>query len=508
MKWELTMRLFLSVFFIYFVSAITVKKPHLDAHWYAQTQDALELELEQLNKQAQHFFKAHLDAMQIKAIIVPHAGYSYSGAVAASVYRLLNKKQIKKVIIIAPDHHVSFEGVGLPAFDAFQTPLGTLSINTRVVHQLEKQSFFKKTKAFEHEHSIEVQLPMIQHFLAPDIMVLPLLVGTLTCEQAVQVAQVLKTLIDDKTVVIISSDFIHYGKQYRFTPFKDHFFYRIRALDSQAVELISQGTCEQFADFEKKTHATICGFYPFLIFLALKELNSFGSIEPRLIAYARSDIQRTQKENTVSYVGMLFTQEKLAPLPIEYQLTQQEQRGLFQESQDILTHLFDKKIGEELFYPIKSWGVQQAHGAFVTLKKNNELRGCIGRVSTTEPLYKTIADLTRESALHDTRFLPVTKAEIPTLNLSLSILSPTHLVKTYKDIIVGKDGIIVQNNNQSALFLPEVPLEFHWNLEQTLTQLSQKAGLKGDAWLDKNTKFLTFSTLDITSITQDLVGKV
>lgn len=481
---------------------VQIQKSHLENSFYPGNKKLLQKTIRQLAKKASQKFNADLSHAAIKAIIVPHAAYTYSGAVAASVYKLLDKNVVKKIIILAPDHSVSFDGIALPTFDYYQTPLGKIRVDKKSVQKLAKYKLFKKNKkVFSTEHSLEVQLPFIKYFLKNNIEILPLIIGQVTCEQAYAIAQDLKSCIDINTVVVVSSDFTHYGSRFNYTPFTDNIFYNIRALDSQAVEYIEQAKCEQFESFIKKTKATICGHYPIEILLSLLEQNALGAVEPRLIAYDTSGQQENNTENSVSYIGMLFTQQKLDTLPIEQQLTQQEKSGLLQEAKDVLNNIFDNKISTELLYPIKSFGLKKTYGAFTTLEKlttaGKELRGCIGRITTSEPLYKTVAIVTKDTALHDTRFKPVKKDELPELTLKISVLSPSRQVESYEDIIIGKHGVILERDNKSAVFLPEVPIEFKWDLNQMLTQLSIKGALPANAWQDKETKFKVFTTLDI-----------
>lgn len=479
-----------------------VKQAHLSSDWYPTNKTLLKKKLNRLAQTAAQQYNAQLNPAQIRALIVPHAAYSYSGAVATSVYRLLKGAQIKRIIILAPDHSVSFTGIALPQFDTYQTPLGVCTVDTSVVKKLaDKPLFHTNNTLFSQEHALEIQLPLIQTYLPHSARIVPLIVGKLTCEQTKSIAQSLQTVIDAHTIVVVSTDFIHYGPRFQFTPFTDHITYRIHQLNSQAIEYIQQGICHVFAQFMDTSHATICGRYGLQILLALMHLQTFGTIEPRLIAYQTSEEQTTADENSVSYVGMLFTQERLETRAIEQQLTQYEQRALVQEAQDVLTNLSTHVVPLELLYPIKSFALQQAHGAFTTLYKTNgqtkELRGCIGRITTTQPLYKTVALVTEDAALHDPRFNPVEQTELPNISIQVSVLSQPRSIKSYKNIRLGTDGVILYHQGSSALFLPEVATEFHWTRDQMLQQLSEKAGLPADAWQDTKTEFKVFSTLDI-----------
>ncbi len=511
----LRMKHIFSLLFAISIAQGTIKKAHLDSNWYPNEKTSLQKTVSKLSDKAAQLYDATVDSRSIRALIVPHAGYRYSGTVAASVYRLLDKSDIKKIIILAPDHSVSFQGVAVPSFDQYHTPLSNIPVNTEIIKKLENQPFFiKNDTVFDIEHSLEMQLPLIQTYCAQATIV-PLIVGKLTCAQAHAIAQALKSVIDDRTLVIVSSDFTHYGsrfgfglpqllrsEQYRTKPVKQEYIHHfIRSLDSQAIQTIEHGSCSAFEKFMESTGATICGHYPLEIFLSLLELNAFGSVEPRLIAYDTSGNQEKNQTSSVSYVGMLFTSQKLVSQPFETQLTQQEQRGLWQEAHDVLFNIFAHAIDDRLLYPILSFGVRQKHGAFTTLDtvttRGKQLRGCIGRITTPEPLYKTVATVMRDTALHDTRFNPITKNELPNLSLKLSILSDPHPITSYKNIVLGKHGIILSHGLASAVFLPEVPVEFKWNLPETLTQLSEKAGLPSNAWQDKTAQFEVFTSIDI-----------
>lgn len=477
---------------------------HLDASWYPQQPAELKKTIQKLFAQAEQHYDAILDPKKIRAILVPHAAYAYSGTVAASVYRLLDAATIDKVILLAPAHTASYTGIALPSFDTYQTPLGNVSISTEDVHILEQEPLcFIHNTAFDQEHSLEIQLPLLQSVINKKTPIIPLLVGKLGVDSSRKLAKIIKPLITPRTLVIISSDFTHYGKAFDFTPFRDNVYARIRHLDGQAITIIQEQKLEPFKKFIEKTGATICGIYPLYLFLALCELNAFGALEPRLIAYDTSNKDTKNVQHSVSYVGMLFTHERLASRPFEQQLTQYEQRSLYQEARDVLENMFkdSNNVPAELLFTLPSYGLSRPLGAFTTLKKKTkageELRGCIGRIVTSEPLYKTIAQVTQDTALHDSRFTPVTQQELPTLSLSLSVLSPTKSISSYRDIIVGTHGVILDHHGASAVFLPEVAPEFGWTREQMLEQLSLKAGLPADAWRQKDTHFEVFTSISI-----------
>ncbi|MCL4380371.1 AmmeMemoRadiSam system protein B [Candidatus Dependentiae bacterium] len=479
------------------IDAIT-QKFHLAQGWFPSEKNSAHRTMTALADQAKKMYAATVKAGSVRAIIVPHAGVAYSGAIASGVYALV-QNVIRRVIILAPDHSGTIDGVALPYFDTYAIPTGKLSVDTQIVQKLSKKKHFTVNgDIFAHEHSLAMQLPFIHKFL-PHASIVPLIIGDVSCLAANDIAQVLTNYIDQTTLIVVSSDFVHYGKKFGFTPFKDHQQCRIRQLNSQAIALIEAGNCAPFANFISSQGATICGVNPLKIFLAMLAIHALGTVEPRLIAYDTSTTN--DNDDSVSYIGMLFTNQRLSSLPFADQLTQQEKRNIADEASNIMNHLFDKNLDISLYYPLQSLGVTQSHGAFATFKKKTEhgeeLRGCIGRMQTDAPLYKTVAAVIQDAALRDPRFDPITADELPDLRLTISILSPLKTIDNYKNIRIGQQGVVLQYGNKSALFLPEVPLEFNWNIETMLNELAQKAGLRSDVWRNNDAILQIFTTVNI-----------
>ena len=131
-------------------------------------------------------------------------------------------------------------------------------------------------------------------------------------------------------------------------------------------------------------------------------------------------------------------------------------------------------------------------GAFVTLRKSNALRGCIGYLTGIKPLYEEIATLVREAAFNDYRFPPLKKEELPLITIEVSILSTPARIEKIEEFILERDGIILSVGHKRAVFLPQVAEETGWNKEQLLSALSEKAGLPVNAWKSPEAQFMTF----------------
>lgn len=463
--------------------------------WYPSNTSELNDVLDKHNAFAVHNYAASIAPQTVRAIIAPHAGMQYSGSVAAAVYRFIDPK-IRRIIVLAPDHSGQHSGVLVPSISHVNMPNGTVKIDTTIDSALAHKPYFARNNDVVFaEHAVNNQFPFIARY-AVRAKVIPLLVGRIDCTQAATIAKALKRYINKKTVVILSTDFVHYGLGYNFTPFADHQQLRVRHLNSEAISLIEYGGCQEFQAFIQQSNATICGANALKVLLALLQDNAFGPVEPRLIAYDSSS--KSDQGDFVTYVGMLFTTESLARKAIADQLTQQEQRGLLQQANDVLAHMFDSDFDASLYNSITSFGVTRPLGAFTTLRTlDGSLRGCIGRIISERPLYQTIARVTQDAALRDSRFAPVTKKEVPALDVNLSILSAPVAITNYNQIQLGTDGIILSREGKSAVYLPSVATDQKWNLAQTLSSLSRKAGLPSNVWKKAGTQFKVFSSLEV-----------
>lgn len=474
------------------------KKWHLKG-WYQQKEQKLNQQIKTLDQKAAGKYKA--DLMNIRACIVPHAGLKYSGTVAAGVFRLIDPKKVKRIIILAPSHKIPFKGFALPYYESYAIPTGVLPVDKKALSVLSRSSFFHAQQhlfkdPYTSEHSLEIELPLIKHYFG-NTPIVPLILGHLSETDRVEAVKILRNVIDDKTLVVVSSDFIHYGPRFDYQPFKqkDHLQDRIKQLDGSILEKIFSGSSKKFLSLINTKEATVCGKYPIALLLDLIQENVFGKVEPYMVAYSTSqEHDSSDPSHSVSYAGVVYASEKDSQLP---HLTDYEKNELLALAREAIEQSFEKTKDSILLYPIKTNTLKGPYGAFVTLyTKNNTLRGCIGSITTNEPLYKTIMQRAKSAAFQDSRFKPLTQSELATIRIKISVLSTPKAVASYKDIKLGRDGIILKNGFHQAVFLPAVPKEQGWTLKQTLEQLSKKAGLFSSAWKDKKTKFEIFQSVD------------
>lgn len=445
-------------------------------------------------------FDASIAPETIRAIIVPHAGFIYSGTIAAAAYRLVRGAPIDRIIILAPSHHEPLIGIAIPKATAYQIPSATIPIDTDALHALAQTS---KTLAsereptlFEAEHAIEMQLPFV-HATLPGVKIVPVLVGLLDGAAPKKIAQNIATLITPHTLVIVSTDLTHFGTQYGYTPFRDHVLQRIQRSDAELLEALQAHDLVALNRLQKKQELHACGAMPLLILAQLIAQNALGPVTTQLIAYGTSHqaSAKAQEEpkQCVSYAALVSATAQNSP----QKLSSYEKQALLAYARACIAQTLNPSVDDEqLLKPIATPTLLQNSGAFVTLyqiqKGKRTLRGCIGRITPKEPLFETIATVARDAAFHDSRFSPLTKQELESVRIEISILTPPRAVKSYHDIILNTHGIILTRGAASAVFLPHVPAEFGWTLETTLEQLSQKAGLARNAWRFAETQFQVF----------------
>ncbi len=499
---------------------LSIEKAHLSPAWYEQNPELLKKQIKENIEIGKNNFLGNLNIEQLRAIIVPHAGHYYSGLCAAVGYAALQqKKNLNRIILLAPNHHVYFEGVGLPSYQEYQTCLGSVFVDTDACEILKESEFCKEQPAaHEKEHALEIQFPFLQ-IVAPEIKVVPLLVGELTANSIPSIKTVLKKIIDEQSIIIISNDFIHYGPNYSYVPFNSSLHKNLVALDGGVLQSLASYSLLELQTMFNRTHATVCGRNPLALLTMLCEEQA-DQIESSLGCYYLSahadaiskkdnhyfDIVTTplndkQLKNSVSYATILYTQKQDSfiqkPTTFEAMLLCKYARQILEQYFDAEKECSPLQLNMPFF--------NQLNGAFVTLKnKQGTLRGCIGNIFSNRPLHETIQKMTLAAALEDQRFKPVKKEELDTINIEISLLSKPEKIKTVDEIILGTHGVILtwadskHNIRRSAVFLPEVAIENNWSLTEILEQLSTKAGCTPDAW--KTSSFEIFYSIKIKEI--------
>jgi MEMO1 family protein len=449
--------------------------------WHANDPNALA-------KQVESFFqKAQVQpADDTIALINPHAGYAYSGQTAAFGVKAA-KAKYKRVIVIGPSHQVPMQDVlSVPGVVThYKTPLGEIPLDTEFINKLLQFPLFKDIpQAYRTEHSVFIQLPLLQYRLG-DFKLVPIVAGQCSPQTVQKAASILKSLVDSNTLVVASSDFTHYGPNYDYVPFDKNISDGLKKLDMGAYDYISKLDSTGFLQYCDKTGATICGRVPIAILLSMLP----SGTRPELFKYTTSGGLTGDFTNSVSYLSVVFHgnwQKQITPEPTntDSSLTQKDKQNLLLLARRTIEfYLQNGQVPTpEQLGVIVTDAIKTKRAAFVTLKKNSDLRGCIGDVFPRQSLYKSVIANAINAAVNDWRFSPVTRNELAGIKIEISALTVPQPIDSYNQIRIGTDGVVLSKGGQMALFLPQVATEQRWTLEEMLTQLSLKAGLPENAW--------------------------
>jgi len=420
--------------------------------------------------------------------VVPHAGLVYSGSVAAAAYRHLRVHEPERVIVLGFSHHGAAPGAWIADVPEIRTPLGEVAVDREFAAALaEDGEFGIKDEEALCDHSVELQLPFLQ-FAAPAAKVVPVYVSRLTHGARAAAARKLASLLGSGTVMVASSDFTHYGRAFSYQPFAPDEFAaeRLRDIDEGAIEAAGTLCADQFLAELRTSGSTVCGIEP--ISLLLETLRLAGRDEDifqTTLDYRTSGEITEDYTHSVSYAALGYFPYRALDLDPE------AQRLLVSSARATLEHYLE--TGDR--QPIPPQGgnpaLERRAAAFVTLTSQGNLRGCVGRKVSTEPLSKLVPTLTLTAALEDTRFAPVRRGETD-LDLEVSVLSPMKRIANLDEFRVNEHGALLEAGVNHGLLLPQVATERHWTGGQFLDALLRKAGAGRDAYRDPSTRVYVF----------------
>ena len=466
-----------------------------------------------LSKQITGFFeKAQVQPINnVIAFILPHAGYQFSGQTAAFGLKTTDKKY-KRIVIIGPSHRVPMEEVlSVPRVTHYETPLGEIPLDVEFIDRLLKYSVFQNIpQTHKHEHSVQIEMPLLQ-YRQQNFNLVPIVAGRCSLKTITKAGAILKSLVDDETLVIASSDFVHYGRNYGYVPFTQNIPEQIKKLDMEAYEHIARLDSKGFLEYKRRTGATICGYVPVAILLSMLD----KPIEAKLTNYATSGELTGDFSNSVSYLSVAFSGmwgncPEIEPPASNRELTKEDKEQLLTLARKSIVYALERqRVPEtsELGVTISNT-MKETRAAFVTLKKvpalqkdgktgpqkDSQLRGCIGDIFPQRPLYKSVIINAINAGINDRRFPRVTIAECNDITIEISALTAPKPIASPDDIRIGIDGVVLNKNGRSAVFLPQVAPEQGWDVNQMLTRLSLKAGLPADAWKE-GANFLVFQAV-------------
>lgn len=408
----------------------------------------------------------------VSVLIAPHAGYIYSGQVAAYAYKCIENKKYDAVFVLAPSHYHHFAGASIFDGNSYETPLGSIPLATDIIEELKKTNPLISYHAAAHtrEHSLEVHLPFLQVVLGSDFSLVPIVMGDAQYETARSVAESISLIAQKKNVLVVAStDLSHFLK-----------YDEAVSIDRYTVENLSTVSAIELSNFFKMKPESACGKNPILT--ALLYAGIVDADKRHVLYYANSGDSAGDKNRVVGYVSMAITGKG--------EKTMERKDAFSKESKNELFKLVRATIAEKL--ETGSVGeaessnpeLQDKNGAFVTLHtKDGSLRGCIGNFVSNQPLYKTVQEMALAAAFRDPRFSPVLRDELDDLTIEISVLSPMKKIDDVKKIELGKHGIYIKKGFQSGTFLPQVATETGWNLEEFLGHCARdKAGIGWDGW--------------------------
>lgn len=412
------------------------------------------------------------------AVMAPHAGYIYSGQVAACSYTALKGKKAKTVILLGSSHSSLFDGVAMYPEGSWETPLGSVAIDSAMAKSLASGNGIIKSMptAFESEHSLEVQLPFLQRTFT-ELRIVPLLTGRIQKEDIVKLSDILKGAITrgkGRVVLAVSSDMSHY-----------HPYNAARTMDASTLRKIEGLSWETLYDSVARKENELCAA-PAVI-TAMKITRDIRG-EAQVLGYANSGDTSGDRSRVVGYGSAAFGRPDDKDLP---PLTDAQKKKLLSVARRTLEEYVSSKTTPQI--DMKEGRLTERSGVFVTLNKHRQLRGCIGYIRGTAPLYRSVVEMTVAAASRDMRFRPVTGDEVKDISIEISVLSPLKLIKSPNEIEIGKHGLYIVKDRDSGLLLPQVATHYKWNREEFLRNTCSKAGLPDDAWKDKGTRIFIFS---------------
>ena len=460
--------------------------------WYTADPNALRKEIEGYFAKAP---KAALPGPPV-GVVAPHAGYKFSGKCAGAVYAKLRGRDIRRVIVLAPTHHVGFRGGSIAGVDFYETPLGRIPLDRKACDAVLKSPLVRSIAAVHrNEHSLELQLPFLQVALKKFKLV-PIVLGQLADGDYAKLANVLREHLDAHTLVVASSDFTHYGRMFNYEPFAKQAGHAptkaernkilrngIAALDKGAIDRILRLDGAEFRKYVARQRATICGRAPIAVMIEMLTPDCQGT----LLDYYLSGDREKDYGRSVSYAAIAFT---IGP----GEVSAAGQTKLLEVARKTLRATLR---GEKLpKFEIKDKELQVKRGVFVTYKNKGRLRGCIGNFSSDDPLWKLVQRMAVASARDDFRFRdnPITAKEEPAIDIQISVLSPMMRISDPLDFIVGVHGLYIKRGRRGGTYLPQVATEQGWDKRTFISHLCRyKTGLSADSWKQKETEVSIYS---------------
>ncbi len=463
------------------------REPQFAGQFYPKDENDLKHELTTLFSEAKtEFDDISNPSDRLRALISPHAGYVFSGKVAASAFQQIPENaRYKRVFVLASSHRFSFNGAAVFSGN-YKTPLGEINTDVELLDQLKQQSplFIQHNEAHFHEHSLEVQLPFLQHKLGINFLLVPLILGTQSPETCKEIARVLKHWFTPENLFVISTDFSHYPG---YNDAKQVDFLTATAICTNQTKKLLNVIKENKQNKIDNLATSLCGWTSVLTLLHLTKKEDFRYRE---IAYQNSGDSKIhgEKNRVVGYWAIGIFDERET-----FQINEAEKTELLEKARSAIKEFVKTGRRGKLSPPQSNGILNKIAGVFVSIYIEKELRGCIGSFARD----KTLNDLVQKmavSASHDKRFEAIKADELDKITLEISVLSPRKEIKTSDEIELGKHGILIRRGSDSGTLLPQVAVKMGWSTEQFLGHCARdKAGIGWNGW--KTAQIFTYEAI-------------
>lgn len=418
------------------------------------------------------------------AIVVPHAGYVFSGEIAASAFRTTpSKGKYRNIFIIGSSHVAAFNGASVYSIGDYLTPMGRAVVNKEITNKLISASpLFRFPASFhDNDHNIEVQIPLIQHYYEDSPTIVPIIIGTDNRAIIKELALVLKEWFTPDNLFVISSDFSHY-------PTYDE-ANKVDALTANAFlsgdpNLFVSVIADNSRRGVKNLATSMCGWTSGLLLLEL--IAGDNSLSMIKVDYCNSgDSPYGEKDEVVGYnaIGVYADVTVKDDNETGLSFSKEDKSLLFRIARESIEATL---AGREV-EPIKEDQVpptlKNNYGAFVTLKIGDDLRGCIGQFVSNDPLFEAVQQSAVASAFEDPRFESLTEAEYKKVSIEITVIGPMKRINDIGEISLGMHGIYIKKGSRAGTMLPQVAIENGWDVEEFLSYTSKyKAGIGSDGW--------------------------
>lgn len=423
------------------------------------------------------------------ALVAPHAGYIFSGQIAADAWRQAQGEEIDLVVILGTNHTApGFRGVAIDPGGGFRTPLGvaeTDRIASDALIAADPDCLFD-AGVHAREHSVEVQVPFVQ-VLFPAAKILPVVVGAPDPALCDRLGRALGGILRGRRALIVaSSDLSHYPSAADASAVDRKVLEAAAGLDPETLRAaIRDGMSRGVPGLS----TCACGEAPILA--AMSAARALGAARGTVVSYANSgDVAVGEPQRVVGYGAVVFANgppgadtdvlKPRANAPGPGGFDPADRRALLALARETIRRYLE--TGTVPLSRGLSARARAPRGAFVTLTRGGVLRGCVGRMAPDTPLDRVVGAMALQAAVNDRRFPPVVLEEVPGLRIEISALTPMRPVAGAGDIVVGRDGVLLAKDGRSAVFLPQVATEQGWGRDEMLDHLCAKAGLPAGSW--------------------------